>query len=41
LALQKQHRLNASEFRYHVVDVAGVRLYVVGFLAAKTMGAIF
>ncbi|KAI0459296.1 cystathionine gamma-synthase [Xylaria acuta] len=40
-ALRKQQRLDASELRYHVVEIAGVRLYVVGFPRAKAAAAIF
>ncbi|KAI0442288.1 cystathionine gamma-synthase [Xylaria telfairii] len=39
--LRKQQRLDASELRYHVVEIAGVRLYVVGFPRAKAGAAIF
>ncbi|KAI0877561.1 cystathionine gamma-synthase [Hypoxylon argillaceum] len=39
---RKDLRLDASELRYHVVDdVAGVRLYVVGFPRAKAPAATF
>ncbi|KAI0416959.1 cystathionine gamma-synthase [Xylaria grammica] len=38
---RKQQRLDPSELRYHVVEVVGVRLYVVGFPQAKAAAAIF
>ncbi|KAI1333167.1 cystathionine gamma-synthase [Xylariaceae sp. FL0255] len=39
---RKEHRVeDASVFRYYVVDVASVRLYVLGFPMAKSMGATF
>ncbi|KAI1756456.1 cystathionine gamma-synthase [Xylaria castorea] len=38
---RKQQRLDASELRYHVVELAGVRLYVVGYPRAKASAAIF
>ncbi|KAI0857894.1 cystathionine gamma-synthase [Xylaria cubensis] len=38
---RKQQRLDASELRYHVVELASVRLYVVGYPRAKASAAIF
>ncbi|TGJ85914.1 hypothetical protein E0Z10_g2899 [Xylaria hypoxylon] len=38
---RKQQRLDASELRYHVVEVVGVRLYVIGFPQTKAAAAIF
>ncbi|KAI1828611.1 cystathionine gamma-synthase [Xylaria intraflava] len=40
-AARKDNRLEASELRHHVVDIGGVRLYLVGFPRAKTAGSIF
>ncbi|KAI5918279.1 cystathionine gamma-synthase [Camillea tinctor] len=40
-AFRKEHRLDVADLRYHIVDVAGVRLYVIAFPMAKMMGAIF
>ncbi|KAI0486494.1 cystathionine gamma-synthase [Xylaria cf. heliscus] len=39
--VRKQMRLDPEELRYHVVEIAGVRLYVVGFPRAKAPGATF
>ncbi|KAI1118985.1 cystathionine gamma-synthase [Nemania sp. NC0429] len=39
--LRKEKRLDASELRYHVVDLAGVRLFVVAFPRLKADAAIF
>ncbi|KAI0203900.1 cystathionine gamma-synthase [Astrocystis sublimbata] len=39
--LRNTKRLDPSELRYHVVEIAGVRLFVVGFPRAKTQAAIF
>ncbi|KAI0404847.1 cystathionine gamma-synthase [Xylaria palmicola] len=38
---KEEFRLDASELRYHVVEVAGVRLYVVGFPRAKAVAGMF
>jgi cystathionine gamma-synthase len=40
-AFRKEDRLDAAELRYHVVELAGVRLYVLGFPRAKAQAAIF
>lgn len=38
---RKKQRLDDSELRYHVVDLGGVRLYVVAFPQPKAEAAIF
>ncbi|KAI0539992.1 cystathionine gamma-synthase [Xylaria digitata] len=38
---RKQQRLDASELRYHVIEIVGVRLYVIGFPQAKAGAAVF
>ncbi|KAK6221091.1 hypothetical protein LQW54_001664 [Pestalotiopsis sp. IQ-011] len=38
---RKEKAVAADELAYHAVEVGGVRLYLVEFPAAKTMGAIF
>ncbi|KAI0114004.1 cystathionine gamma-synthase [Nemania sp. FL0031] len=38
---RKEERLDAEELRYYVVEVNGIRLYVVGFPQAKARAAIF
>ncbi|KAH9905803.1 cystathionine gamma-synthase [Xylariomycetidae sp. FL2044] len=38
---RKEHRLVASDFRYHIVDIHGVRFYLTVFPMAKMMGAVF
>ncbi|KAI1335641.1 cystathionine gamma-synthase [Xylariaceae sp. FL0016] len=38
---RKQHALAAADLSYHVVEVAGIRLYAVSFPMTKMMGAIF
>lgn len=38
---RKDKAVAADELAYHAVEVGGVRLYLVEFPAAKTMGAIF
>lgn len=40
-AFRKQQRLGAGELRYHVVEIAGVRLYVAAFPRDKAGAAIF
>ncbi|KAI3322046.1 cystathionine gamma-synthase [Xylariaceae sp. AK1471] len=40
-AFRKKDRLDASELRHHVVELGGVRLYVIGFPRAKAQAAIF
>ncbi|GAP87336.2 putative cystathionine gamma-synthase [Rosellinia necatrix] len=40
-AFRKEQRLEAAELRHHVVELAGTRLYVVGFPRAKAGAATF
>ncbi|KAI2636132.1 cystathionine gamma-synthase [Xylaria nigripes] len=40
-AFRKENRLDASDLRYYVAEIDGVRFYVVGFPLAKAGGAMF